>query len=152
MEIGIDSFAAAYLDNASGVQVSASESMRQLLERIEHADQAGLDIFGLGEHHRREFLDSAPAVILAAAAARAVVAARKAAPAQPRLGEARRCDPSPDQEPSGNPYPVRESDCARAWSDSLLRSPVSVLPPVLLPPIEFVALWQARRQQQTATA
>jgi probable LLM family oxidoreductase len=42
----------------------------QLLERIEHADQAGLDVFGIGEHHRKEFLDSAPTIILAAAAAR----------------------------------------------------------------------------------
>lgn len=44
--------------------------MRQLIERIEHADRVGLDVFGVGEHHRPEFLDSAPAVILAAAAAR----------------------------------------------------------------------------------
>jgi alkanesulfonate monooxygenase SsuD/methylene tetrahydromethanopterin reductase-like flavin-dependent oxidoreductase (luciferase family) len=42
----------------------------QLLERIEHADEMGLDIFGIGEHHRKEFLDSAPVVILAAAAGR----------------------------------------------------------------------------------
>ncbi len=70
MELGIDSFAAAAPDTGAGQPVSASESMRQLLERIEHADQVGLDIFGLGEHHRREFLDSAPAVILAAAASR----------------------------------------------------------------------------------
>jgi probable LLM family oxidoreductase len=44
--------------------------MRELLERIEQADQVGLDVFGIGEHHKREFLDSAPPVILAAAAAR----------------------------------------------------------------------------------
>ena len=44
--------------------------MRDLLDEIEHADQVGLDVFGIGEHHRKEFLDSAPAVILAAAAAR----------------------------------------------------------------------------------
>ena len=44
--------------------------MRDLLDEIEHADQVGLDVFGVGEHHRKEFLDSAPAVILAAAAAR----------------------------------------------------------------------------------
>jgi probable LLM family oxidoreductase len=69
MEIGIDSFAAAMTsDNGNGV--SSMESMRQLLERIEQADKVGLDIFGIGEHHRKEFLDSAPAVILAAAAAR----------------------------------------------------------------------------------
>src|SRR6202050_5923073 len=44
--------------------------MRHLLEEIELADQVGLDVFGIGEHHRTEFLDSAPVVILAAAAAR----------------------------------------------------------------------------------
>lgn len=68
MQLGIDSFAAAHLGSVS--QASESESLRQLVERIEHAEQAGLDVFGIGEHHRREFLDSAPAVILAAAAAR----------------------------------------------------------------------------------
>ncbi len=45
-------------------------SLRNLVEQIGHADQVGLDSFGVGEHHRREFLDSAPAVILRAAAAR----------------------------------------------------------------------------------
>lgn len=72
MQIGIDSFAAVKLDDTAGSTgtTSASEAMNQLLERIERADQVGLDIFGIGEHHRREFLDSAPAVILAAAAAR----------------------------------------------------------------------------------
>src|SRR5436305_7530896 len=44
--------------------------MHNLLEEIELADQVGLDVFGIGEHHRQEFLDSAPVVILAAAAAR----------------------------------------------------------------------------------
>src|SRR6266436_427112 len=68
MQIGIDSFAAAY-DDAS-LAVNPSDRLRQLVEQIEHADQAGLDSFGIGEHHRREFLDSAPAVILGAAAAR----------------------------------------------------------------------------------
>jgi probable LLM family oxidoreductase len=68
MEIGVDSFAAALDD--TGVVGSPSERMRDLLEQIEHADQVGLDVFGVGEHHRKEFLDSAPAVILAAAAAR----------------------------------------------------------------------------------
>src|SRR6266853_1193061 len=68
MQIGIDSFAAAY-DDAS-LAVSESDSLRNLVEQIEHADQVGLDVFGIGEHHRREYLDSAPAVILGAAAAR----------------------------------------------------------------------------------
>jgi probable LLM family oxidoreductase len=68
MEIGVDSFAAALDD--TGVLGTPSDRMRDLLEEIEHADQLGLDVFGVGEHHRKEFLDSAPAVILAAAAAR----------------------------------------------------------------------------------
>jgi len=42
----------------------------EIMRQIEHADEVGLDAFGVGEHHRREFLDSAPAVILGAAAAR----------------------------------------------------------------------------------
>src|SRR6266853_4607136 len=70
MQIGVDSFAAQFADKGESVKASASESVRQLVERIEFADQVGLDVFGVGEHHRREFLDSAPAVILAAAAAR----------------------------------------------------------------------------------
>jgi len=69
MEIGIDSFAAApkndALDGKKNVKVIA-----ELLERIELADQVGIDSFGIGEHYRREFLDSAQSVILAAAAAR----------------------------------------------------------------------------------
>src|ERR671938_1325267 len=67
MQIGIDSFAA--WDNA-GVSTSPSERLQRLVEQIEYADKIGLDVFGIGEHHRREFLDSAPAIILAAAAAR----------------------------------------------------------------------------------
>jgi probable LLM family oxidoreductase len=68
MQIGIDSFAAAY-DEVS-LSVSTSDRLRNLVEQIEHADQVGLDAFGIGEHHRREYLDSAPVVILAAAAMR----------------------------------------------------------------------------------
>src|SRR5881396_2461314 len=67
MQVGIDSFAA--FDDA-GLQISPSERLRKLVEQIEYADQIGLDVFGVGEHHRKEFLDSAPAVVLAAAAAR----------------------------------------------------------------------------------
>ena len=68
MQVGIDSFAAAF--DETSLAVSPSDRLRDLVEQIEHADQAGLDAFGIGEHHRREFLDSAPAVILGAAAAR----------------------------------------------------------------------------------
>src|SRR5437867_12495045 len=68
MQTGIDSFAAAY-DEAT-LAVSPSDRLRDLIEQIEYADQVGLDVFGIGEHHRKDYLDSAPAVILAAAAAR----------------------------------------------------------------------------------
>src|SRR3989454_3576948 len=68
MQVGIDSFAAAFDD--VGLATSQSERLRNLVEQIDRADQVGLDVFGVGEHHRREFLDSAPAVILGAAAAR----------------------------------------------------------------------------------
>lgn len=70
MELGIDSFAAAALDGVTGRTADAPQAMKSLLERIEYADRVGLDVFGVGEHHRPEFLDSAPALILAAAAAR----------------------------------------------------------------------------------
>jgi probable LLM family oxidoreductase len=70
MQIGIDSFAAAMNDPATGLALRPVERMQHLLEEIELADRMGLDVFGIGEHHRAEFLDSAPAVILAAAAAR----------------------------------------------------------------------------------
>jgi len=66
MEIGIDSFASGKIQKA----VDGADILEGLLTRIEQADQAGLSVFGIGEHHRREFFDSAPAVILAAAAAR----------------------------------------------------------------------------------
>ena len=70
MQIGIDSFAAAIQDPETGVTISPTERLRNLLEEIELADQVGLDIFGIGEHHRPEFLDSAPTILLAAAASR----------------------------------------------------------------------------------
>jgi probable LLM family oxidoreductase len=70
MEIGIDSFAALLPDLDTGRTSTGSERMALLLAEIETADQVGLDVFGIGEHHRAEYLDSVPAVILAAAAAR----------------------------------------------------------------------------------
>ena len=70
MQIGVDSFAAAISDPATGLTLSPVQRMQNLLEEIELADQVGLDVFGIGEHHRAEFLDSAPVVILGAAAAR----------------------------------------------------------------------------------
>ncbi len=70
MKVGIDSFASLVSNLETGQKRSPAERMRDLLEEIERADAAGLDVYGLGEHHREEFLDAAPAVILAAAAAR----------------------------------------------------------------------------------
>jgi alkanesulfonate monooxygenase SsuD/methylene tetrahydromethanopterin reductase-like flavin-dependent oxidoreductase (luciferase family) len=69
MEIGVDSFAAILPDPRTGKPPSATDRMADLLEEIELADRFGLDVFGMGEHHRAEFLNSAPAIILAAAAA-----------------------------------------------------------------------------------
>ena len=68
MQVGIDSFAAAF--DEPGRAVNPSERLQDLVKQIERADQVGLDVFGVGEHHRLEFLDSAPAVILGAAATR----------------------------------------------------------------------------------
>jgi probable LLM family oxidoreductase len=67
MQIGIDSFAAAFTEES--IALSATDRLNDLVEQIKRADQVGLDTFGIGEHHRREFLDSAPPIILAAAAA-----------------------------------------------------------------------------------
>jgi probable LLM family oxidoreductase len=70
MEIGIDSFA-SNMGVDGKPQLDKSEAlMAELLERIEFADRSGLDVFGIGEHHRAEFMDSATHIILAAAAAR----------------------------------------------------------------------------------
>jgi probable LLM family oxidoreductase len=68
MELGIDSFASGLKLN--GEIENSALVIAQLLERIEYADKCGLDVFGLGEHYRKEFLDSAPTILLAAAAAR----------------------------------------------------------------------------------
>ncbi len=69
MEIGIDSFAATILRDDKSTASDSVQAIEELLERIAYADKAGLDVFGIGEHHRKEFLDSAPTIILAAAAA-----------------------------------------------------------------------------------
>jgi probable LLM family oxidoreductase len=70
MEIGVDSFAIAISDPVTGKTTKPVDRLHQLLDEIELADKVGLDVFGVGEHHRAEFLDSAPAIILAAAASR----------------------------------------------------------------------------------
>src|SRR5512134_4124341 len=70
MEIGVYTFAELTPDPVTGRTASQAQRLRDLLEEIELADQAGLDVFGVGEHHRPDFVVSAPAVVLAAAAAR----------------------------------------------------------------------------------
>lgn len=67
LQVGVDSFAQRGEGESS---ISASDSIRNLVRRIELADQVGLDVFGVGEHHRKEFLDSAPHMVLAAASMR----------------------------------------------------------------------------------
>jgi len=67
IEIGIDSFAAS---GDAGNAIKSAKALAELLERMEFSDKVGLDVFGIGEHYRKEFLDSAPAMILAAAASR----------------------------------------------------------------------------------
>ncbi|HEX6588888.1 MAG TPA: LLM class flavin-dependent oxidoreductase [Longimicrobiales bacterium] len=70
MEIGIYTFAETPVDPDTGSQKAAGQRLRDLLEEIELADRLGLDVFGVGEHHRADYAVSAPAVVLAAAAAR----------------------------------------------------------------------------------
>ncbi len=69
-EIGLYSFVELTADPKTGQKLSPTERIANLLEEIELADQVGLDVFGLGEHHREEFVSSAPEVILGAAATR----------------------------------------------------------------------------------
>jgi len=70
MELGLYSFAEVTPDPITGETISPAQRLADLLEEIELADQLGLDVFGLGEHHRPDFAASAPAVVLAAAAQR----------------------------------------------------------------------------------
>lgn len=69
MQIGIYTFAETTPDATTGETVSSAQRLRDLLEEIQLADQVGLDVFGVGEHHRPDFSVSAPAVVLGAAAA-----------------------------------------------------------------------------------
>jgi len=70
VELGIYTFAEATPDPATGETVTPAERLRDLMEEIELADQVGLDVFGVGEHHRPDYVASSPAVVLAAAAMR----------------------------------------------------------------------------------
>lgn len=69
MEIGIDSFAAVDISKGKPSSEDRVQAIKDLIDRIVYADEVGIDLFGIGEHHREEFLDSAPHIILAAAAA-----------------------------------------------------------------------------------
>jgi probable LLM family oxidoreductase len=70
MEIGVFSFVELMPDPVTGEQIPPEQRFRELMEQIELADQLGLAVFGVGEHHRPDLIASAPAVVLAAAAAR----------------------------------------------------------------------------------
>ena len=70
MELGITSFAETIPSHGGGPAVGHGERLRQILEEVDIAEQVGLDVYGLGEHHRPDFASSAPAVVLAAAAGR----------------------------------------------------------------------------------
>src|ERR1700733_6724925 len=70
MELGISSFAELTPDPVTGKTISGQQRMADLLEEIELADQVGLDVYALGEHHRPDFIASSPVVALAAAPAK----------------------------------------------------------------------------------
>lgn len=70
MELGLYTFAERSPDPHTGKSVSAAERLEHVLEEVELADRLGLDVYGVGEHHRSEYVVSAPSVVLAAAAAR----------------------------------------------------------------------------------
>jgi len=70
MELGITSFAETIPDPSSGETIGHGERLRQVLEEIDVAESVGLDVYGLGEHHRPDFASSSPVVVLAAAAGR----------------------------------------------------------------------------------
>jgi len=70
MELGVYSFAERIADPVTGAVLSPQERLTEIVEEIELADQVGLDVYGLGEHHRKDFAAANPAVVLATAAAR----------------------------------------------------------------------------------
>ena len=70
MELGITTFAETHPDPETGVTISHGDRLRQVLEEIELAEEVGLDVYGIGEHHRPDFAASSPAMVLAAAAGR----------------------------------------------------------------------------------
>ena len=81
MELGVYTFAELTPESGDGPVISAERRLRDLVEEVELADQVGLDVFGVGEHHRPDFAVSAPAVVLAAAAIGATLLRASMAPA-----------------------------------------------------------------------
>lgn len=69
MEIGITSFVETKPDVQTGEVISHAQRLREVVEEIILADQVGLDVFGVGEHHRKDYSASSPAIVLSAAAA-----------------------------------------------------------------------------------
>ena len=70
MELGITSFAETYPNPMTGEEISHAERLRQVVEEVVLAEEVGLDVYGLGEHHRPDFASSSPATVLGAAAGR----------------------------------------------------------------------------------
>jgi alkanesulfonate monooxygenase SsuD/methylene tetrahydromethanopterin reductase-like flavin-dependent oxidoreductase (luciferase family) len=68
MELGISTFVELTPDPLTGKSISPYQRFQNLMEEVELADQLGLDVFAIGEHHRPDYLVSSPATVLAAAA------------------------------------------------------------------------------------
>ena len=69
MEIGVYTFAETRIDPETGTQLDAGERIRRVVEEIETADRVGLDVYGVGEHHRADYSVSAPAIALRSSSA-----------------------------------------------------------------------------------
>jgi probable LLM family oxidoreductase len=69
MELGISTFGEVHPDNVAGKAINAHQRVQELLEEVKLADEVGLDVFAFGEHHRPDFVISAPEIFMAAAAA-----------------------------------------------------------------------------------
>src|SRR5206468_4329908 len=129
MQIGIDSFAALVPDPITGHTVTAQERITQLLQEIELADKVGLDSFGLGEHHRVEYLDSAPPF---ANPPTSTGPASTAPHSQDKASTRARCKP---RSPSGSELAARRNPSSapahlacRSWSPSSAANPTASVP------------------------
>ena len=108
MELGVYTFAELRPDPETGRAASPGQRLLEVLEEAEVAEQAGLDVFGVGEHHRPDFAVSTPAVVLAAVAARTSrIRLTSAASWSSRQPKARRCAPASRMCPQALPVPCR---------------------------------------------